>query len=331
MSRELLVIYQSESIFSAVTLYQQKGKEIDFLLLDKNNTKMEKVITTKYGGVNSKVGELLVNRLLPNRYVDAVGPFVFLDHLYPTVHQPKTPSAPNGQFAHPHRGIATFSYVFSGGLEHFDSNGQHGIVEAGGAQWMNAGNGIIHDEHFSPDFQAHGGIMHSLQFWINLPALNKAEKPDYMAVQASDIPEVLLPNDAGIMRIVIGTCGDNKSPVTTYTEQFIYHIKLNPKSSFIYDTKAHLEYAAFVPADEVIINGENVSKSEILAFDKNGGSITFTNNNITEIDLILFGGETYTEEIYAEGPFVMNSRLEIAHAYRDFFNGNYGTIDYSNQ
>jgi redox-sensitive bicupin YhaK (pirin superfamily) len=290
---------------------------------------MEKAIVNTYGGINSKVGDLLVNRLLPNRYTQAVGPFVFLDHLYPTVQEPQTPTRPSGQFAHPHRGIATFSYIFSGALEHFDSNGQHGIVEAGGAQWMNAGKGIIHDEHFSPDFQARGGIMHGLQFWINLPAKNKAEAPDYMAVHANAIPEVVLPNDAGLMRIVIGACGDNKSPVKTFSEQFLYHIKLSPKSSFTYDTKVHLEYAAFVPADEVSINGNPISKSEILIFNKDAGTITFTNNNITEVDIVLFGGETYTEEIYAEGPFVMNSRLEIAHAYRDFFNGDYGKINYN--
>lgn len=130
------------------------------------------------------------------------------------------------------------------------------------------------------------------------------------------------------MRIIIGACGDNKSPVKTFSEQFLYHIKLNPKSSFSYETKTHLEYAAFVPSDKVIINGKSVSKSKIVVFSKDNGTITFTNNNITEIDIILFGGETYTEDIYAEGPFVMNNRLEIAHAYRDFFNGNYGTIDY---
>ncbi len=290
---------------------------------------MEKAIVTKYGGMNAKVGTLLVNRLMPNRYIEAVGPFVFLDHLYPTIQKPKTPAPPTGAFAHPHRGIATFSYIFSGALEHFDSNGQHGIVEAGGAQWMKAGNGIIHDEHFSPGFQEHGGIMHGLQFWINLPAKNKAENPDYMAVQSADIPEVLLPNDAGMMRIVIGSCGEHKSPVKTFSEQFMYHIKLNPKSNFILNTKEQYEYAAFVPTEEATINGEAIGKSEIVVFGRDNNSIKFSNNTITETNIILFGGEPYTEAIYAEGPFVMNTRLEIANAYRDFFNGNYGTINYT--
>jgi redox-sensitive bicupin YhaK (pirin superfamily) len=148
---------------------------------------MQKNITASFGGSNTKVGELLVNRLVPNRYIHAVGPFVFLDHLYPVEQKPAIVQAPNGEFAHPHRGIATFSYLFSGELEHFDSAGHHGIVSAGGAQWMKAGNGVIHDEHNSPALQEKGGILHAVQFWINLPAMNKAEKPEYLAVNASDI------------------------------------------------------------------------------------------------------------------------------------------------
>jgi redox-sensitive bicupin YhaK (pirin superfamily) len=44
--------------------------------------------------------------------------------------------------------------------------------------------------------------------------------------------------------------------------------------------------------------------------------------------VILFGGEPYREPIVAQGPFVMNSQQEIATAYRDFFNGRYGKIEY---
>jgi hypothetical protein len=45
----------------------------------------------------------------------------------------------------------------------------------------------------------------------------------------------------------------------------------------------------------------------------------------------LFGGASYQEPIFAEGPFVMNSKLDIANAYRDYYNGDYGKIDYEKQ
>jgi redox-sensitive bicupin YhaK (pirin superfamily) len=289
---------------------------------------MKKQITKIYGGKNAKVANLLVNRLLPFQEATSVGPFVFLDHIYPAMQQPQTLKPFSGAGAHPHRGIATFSYLLSGGLEHYDSRGNHGVIEAGGAQWMKAGNGIIHDEHSSQDFQKQGGLFHGMQFWINLPAKNKAELPEYKAVTPEQIPEIELPEEAGIMRIVIGICGAEASPFKTYTQQFIYHIKLNPKSAFNLPTKKNLEYAAFVPADEVTINGTTSGKSQLSIFDLNDNEIELYNPGITTADIIIFGGEPYTEPIVAQGPFVMNTQAEIAQAYDDFFEGKYGVIEY---
>jgi redox-sensitive bicupin YhaK (pirin superfamily) len=292
-------------------------------------TTQQRSVKGSYSGMNSKVGDLLVNRLLPGSEVRAVGPFVFLDHLYPTEQKAKIPTQPSGKFAHPHRGIATFSYIFSGSLEHFDSHGGHGIVEAGGAQWMKAGNGVVHDEHSSPEFQRTGGILHSLQFWINLPAKNKAEAPDYLALHPSDIPEIELPDHAGTLRVVIGNIGEKRSPVKTYSEQFLYHIILQPKSKFTFAVPVQQEAAAFVPLNEVTINGSDFGKSEVVFFRNEEGEIELINKNTSAVDLILFGGEQYAELIIAEGPFVMNSRNEIAQAYKDFFDGKYGEIDYN--
>jgi redox-sensitive bicupin YhaK (pirin superfamily) len=289
---------------------------------------MEKTTITSYGGVNANVGDLLVNRLLPNRYSQAVGPFVFLDHLYPSEHPPKTPRAPTGAFAHPHRGIATFTYLFNGSLEHYDSHGHHGIVDAGGAQWMKAGNGVMHDENPSPRFQREGGVLHALQFWVNLPAKNKAEAPDYLALQAGDIPEVPLPGRAGVLRVIIGSYGEAASPVQTFSPQLLYHVRLQPGAAFTLHPTAGWEYAAFVPGEAVVVGEGTFARSELLLFGSDAVPVTFTNPGGVTTDLILFGGEPYREPIVAQGPFVMNSQQEIATAYRDFFNGRYGKIEY---
>jgi redox-sensitive bicupin YhaK (pirin superfamily) len=57
----------------------------------------------------------------------------------------------SGTGAHPHRGIATLSYILEGEDEHFDSAGNYAKVYSGGIQWMKAGNGIIHDETINVD------------------------------------------------------------------------------------------------------------------------------------------------------------------------------------
>jgi redox-sensitive bicupin YhaK (pirin superfamily) len=290
---------------------------------------MEMKIKSIDSGVNSRVGKFLVNRLLPNQNTVAIGSVVFLDHLYPVALKANIPAWPSGEHAHPHRGIATFSYVLMGRLEHFDSRGNHATIGPGGVQWMKAGNGILHDEQPLPDTE-NGNLFHSLQFWINLPSKNKGEDPEYLAVQAGEIPEIILPDDAGTLHILMGEFGCEASPVKTFSKQFIYHLKLNPKSTFALASKDGMEYAAFVPENDVTINNTTVGKSKIVIFENDGGGIIFGNSDIKLADVFVFGGEKYLEPIVAQGPFVMNSATGIADAYRDFFNGKYGTINYNN-
>jgi len=297
-------------------------------VVNKSFEYMKKSIESIDDGINSRVAQFLVNRLLPNRHRHAVGPFVFLDHVYPLTLKSDTRLVPTGEFAHPHRGIATFSYVFSGRLSHFDSRGNHDIIGAGGVQWMKAGNGIIHDEQPLPEKETNNQF-HSLQFWINLPAKNKAELPEYMAVQSRDIPEVVLPDNAGVLRVLLGEFGCDESPVKTFSRQFIYHVKLNPKSQFSLREKVGMEYAAFVPASEVLVNGTSAGKSKIVIFAREGDEMVLENPHIIPVDVLLFGGEHYSEPIVSQGPFVMNSMEEIAEAYGDFFDGKYGTIQYT--
>jgi len=277
--------------------------------------------------VNSKVGDLLVNRLIPGRSIEAVGPIVFLDHVYPKEVQEDSTSVPTGDFAHPHRGIATFSYVFSGNLSHYDSRGNQCRISAGGVQWMKAGNGIIHDEQPFTNGDT-TRLFHSLQFWINLPSKIKAEEPEYRAVQSSDVPEINLPKNSGVLRILLGEFGTAVSPIKTFSGEFIYHIRLNPKSRFGFNRRDGLEYAAFIPAIEVVVNESFLGNSKIAIFDSSENEIVLENQDILRADILVFGGQPNLEPIVSEGPFVMNSRSQIAEAYRDFFDGKYGVINY---
>ena len=291
---------------------------------------MKKEVKAIYRGINSKVGDFLVNRLLPGNNLKAIGPVVFLDHVYPVTLKKDGQSVPTGEFAHPHRGIATFSYVLRGSLAHFDSRGNHDAISTGGFQWMKAGNGIIHDEQpfTTAEF---GDLFHSLQFWINLPPAAKLEEPEYLAVQAELVPEINLPNDIGTLRVLIGEFGCTVSPVKTFSRQFIYHLKLNPKASFNFQGKPGLEYGAFIPSSDILVNSAIVGKSKLINFADEGDEILFENPNIQSADLLIFGGEAYVDPIVMQGPFVMNSTQEIAEAYGDFFDGKYGTINYNDQ
>jgi redox-sensitive bicupin YhaK (pirin superfamily) len=287
---------------------------------------MSDSIRVSFGGRNAKVGDFLANRLLPGGHCHKVGPFVLLDHLYPAIQKSRV-SDPGARLnAHPHRGIATLTYSLSGSVQHFDSCNHKAIVDEGGAHWMKAGKGIVHQERPAPEFQRRGGILHTLQFWINLPSINKKEDPEYLAITSADIPEAQLPDNAGSFRVVLGQSGELTSPVKTFLNEFNYHIRLNPKSSFSYVLKPDLEYAVFVPAKEIHVNGVVTGKSHLLVLTGDCEAIHLYNPDIAVAHAFIFGGSEYREPIVAEGPFVMNSRAEIIQAYDDFFEGRYGSI-----
>lgn len=89
-----------------------------------------------------------------------------------------------------------------------------------------------------------------------------------------------------------------------------------------------LEYAIFLPQHHVTINDTPFNAGDFIEFDREEGTIEIINTSNSAADIILFGGEPYTEPIVAHGPFVMNSMHEIADAYQDFHAGKYGKIDY---
>jgi len=290
---------------------------------------MKKKISFSTRGQRADIGEYIINRILPNRYADAVGPFVFLDHALPIKHPPDEPhKVINGKGAHPHRGIATLTYILNGEAEHLDSRGHHAKVNSGGAQWMKAGNGIIHDEVVNVDPQTQDLLTHAFQFWINLPSKQKAESPEYLPVQANDIPQKMLSDNEGWIKVIAGEYENLASKIPNYSKQFLYHIHLEAGKRFSVVTENGLECAAFLPLHNAVVNDNEFSKGEFIEFDRNEGTIEINNNTEAGIDIILFGGENYTEPIVAQGPFVMNTQTEIADAYRDFHDGKYGRINY---
>jgi redox-sensitive bicupin YhaK (pirin superfamily) len=194
---------------------------------------------------------------------------------------------------------------------------------------MKAGNGIIHDEVVNVDPQTGDLLTHGFQFWINLPSKQKAEGPEYLPVQAGEIPQQNLDDKKGWIKVIVGKYGSLVSKIPNYSKQFLYHIHLEAGKQFSITTENGMEYAAFLPLHDTKINDTEFNKGEFIEFDRNEGTIEINNNDDVAIDIILFGGEKYAEPIVAQGPFVMNSQAEIAQAYRDFHEGKYGKIDYS--
>ncbi|MEQ9441217.1 MAG: pirin family protein [Cyclobacteriaceae bacterium] len=287
---------------------------------------MKKKISFSSKGNSTSVGGAPINRFLPSWHAKAVGPFILLDQAGPIKVDGKKAG---GTGPHPHRGIATLTYSIKGEVEHFDSLGNHSLVSSGGVQWMNSGNGIVHDERSEASGDFSQKEIYAFQFWINLPSKIKEERPEYLPLQAKDILEKQLAEDAGSIRVLVGDYQELTSKIPTYTEQFLFHVKLNPGKKFSMDFPQKIEVAAALPTASAIINTESFNAGELVAFDKEAGEIEVENLSDVAIDILLFGGENYAEPVVSKGPFVMNSEEGIALAYKDFKEGKYGEIHYS--
>ena len=290
---------------------------------------MKKKISFSTQGQRANIGQITIHRMLPNSHANAVGPFVFLDHIGPTKHAADEPIQKNGNGAHPHRGIATLTYLLNGEEEHFDSKGNYGKVNSGGIQWMKAGNGIVHDGNFNVDPRTNDLLTHGFQFWINLPSKNKAEPAHHIAIQANEVPQQELPGKKGWIKVIAGEYEKLASKIPNYSKQLLYHVHIEGGKQFSIETENGLEYAAVLPANNAVINDAEFTAGEFIEFDRNGGTIEINNEGEVAVDIILFGGEKYEEPIVAQGPFVMNSQSEIVQAYGDFHAGKYGKMTYN--
>jgi len=155
-------------------------------------------------------GGFTVRRLLPAFPRQAVGPFVFFDHMGPVVAEP---SANHDVRPHPHIGLATVTYLFEGAIMHRDSLGVVQRIEPGAVNWMTAGRGIVHSERRPPDLAGTRYRLHGLQLWAALPQAHEEAEPSFVHAKASDVPAWTA--DGLALRLVVGEAFGRRSPVAT--------------------------------------------------------------------------------------------------------------------
>lgn len=264
-------------------------------------------------------------RALPQRATQAIGPFVFLDHLGPM------PSPDFYLPAHPHAGIEVISYLMSGENKHYDSAGFSGTMRAGGAQWINAGRGILHAEHIGTDPAL---PFHSLQIWARLPIAEENSEPSYHTYEPEDIPQAGA--DGYRLRLLSGDFRETWPAVLPYAgpivlrhRSVLLHIELAPQAELEIPLPAGMELGMYGIAgattlttpDEVILNeGGCVLLGA-------GSHVRVRNLSDQVAECLLLGGTPAERPLVFYGPFVFASRERVRQAEHDFMSGNMGRLD----
>ena len=253
-----------------------------------------------------------------------MSPFLMLDYAGPADFPPTTER--KGVGSHPHRGFETVTIVYEGEVAHKDSTGQGGVIGPGDVQWMTAGSGILHEEFHSEGFAKEGGILNMVQLWVNLPAKLKMTEPGYQAILDKQIPVIDLKNNAGQARIIAGEFGGHKGPANTFTPMNVIDLKLNKGSTNIpvpegWNVSLVVLKGAVEAGDGVV-----AKDAQMLMFSNQGQGIQV--NVLEDSIALLLSGEPIHEPIVGYGPFVMNSKEEIAEAMQDFNSGAFGRISH---
>jgi redox-sensitive bicupin YhaK (pirin superfamily) len=221
---------------------------------------------------------------------------------------------------HPHRGIETVTYMLSGEVEHGDSLGNEGVISAGDVQWMSAGSGIVHQE--MP--QRADDHLRGFQLWANLPAASKMMDPRYRDVPADTIPEVS-PHDGLKIKVIAGEVVGVRGPVRDVTVEPEYlDITLEPGADLEHPTSpGHTVFAyAINGRGKVGPNGTHELSRGQLALFTEGDSVLAKANDVP-FRFLLVSGKPLGEPVAWSGPIVMNTREELATAFREYQDGTF--------
>jgi len=248
-----------------------------------------------------------VNRTIGTPALRNFDPFIMLDYFGSDVPDEYIAGFPS----HPHRGFNTFTYMLDGYIEHKDSMGNTGNLGPGGAQWMKAASGVIHSE--MP--KQKNGLMRGFQLWINLPAANKMDTPEYQEYNASAFP-VVETTDYQV-KVIVGNFAEKSAPIVDdVTNVSYFDVLLKSGRPFTLALPSENRSFLYVFEGDGKLEGQNVATQTFVALADDFQSEFIAGEQGARF--IVVSGKPINEPIVQHGPFVMNTRDEIDQAMRDF-------------
>ncbi|HRA26866.1 pirin family protein [Ornithinibacter sp.] len=274
------------------------------------------------GGLRS----MTVRRTLPARERSFVGAWCFVDH-----YGPDDVEVTGGMDVapHPHCGLATVSWLFTGEVEHRDSLGTVATVRPGEVNLMTAGRGISHSEVST----AGTAVLHGVQLWVVLPAESAGCEPRF----EHHVPAVVSVAPGVSASVFVGSLFGSTSPVLVETPLVGAEVALEPGAVVDVPVDAGFELGVLVDSGSVVFEGQRLARGElgvVEASDCGGGS-----GRVGESDaggaprhpgslaleagsdgarVVVLGGEPFAEEVVMWWNFIGRSHDEVVAAREEW-------------
>lgn len=254
------------------------------------------------GGVRA----MTVYRTLPQRQRSLIGAWCFADH-----YGPDDVAESGGMFVprHPHTGLATVSWLFTGQIDHLDSGGNAAGVKPGELNLMIAGRGITHQEISTPTTTT----LHGVQLWYALPDANRFGENEFIhyAPEPLQVP-------GATARVFIGSLFGSTSPVDTRTPELLgVELQLEPDATVTIPIRRDFEHGVLAEDTEVRVNGAPTAHRS-LAYVPLGGDTLTISAGPSGARVVLLGGVPLGEQILMWWNFVGRTHDEIVEYRRRY-------------
>jgi redox-sensitive bicupin YhaK (pirin superfamily) len=270
--------------------------------------KVEKILerqpTLEGAGVRLK-------RVLGNDKNSTLDPFLLLDHFGSD--DPK--DYIKGFPWHPHRGIETVTYMWTGEVAHSDSMGNKGVIKSGDLQWMTAGSGIIHQE--MP--KKYDSLMQGFQLWVNLQAKKKMIDPNYRGIEKEQIP--IVQKNGMTIKVIAGKIDRVEGPVWDLAIDIEYFdVELPEAKTFEHASNRNNTVFAYVVDGSIEVHDKTISTGLCAVFGE--GELAKIGSK-TGAHFLFVSGEPLKEPVAWGGPIVMNTEEELEKAYDELDEGTF--------
>ncbi len=227
---------------------------------------------------------------------------------------------------HPHAGFETVTLVLDGSLIDRDEGG---VINAGEVQWMTAGRGIIHGENVATQ-----GRLRLLQLWLTLPKAQRWTTPAFQDIHANAVP---VRREPGVeVRIYSGASGGCQSVTRNHVPVTLVEARLQPNAAF--DQELPLSYNGFIlvidgavrigdGADASLLNTGQVGWLDRPEARVGSDSDEQSQLRIAATDnrarVVLYAGQPTQDAIVSHGPFIADTREDIARLYTEYRAGQF--------
>jgi redox-sensitive bicupin YhaK (pirin superfamily) len=239
-------------------------------------------------------GGFEVGRVLPFAKRRMVGPFIFFDQMGPVDFAPGIPRELDVR-PHPHIGLSTVTYLYSGAMTHRDSLGFQQEVKPGAVNWMTAGKGITHSERLE-HARMHGAHMHGIQAWVALPNEDEEIDPGFWHHPAESLPTWTEPGLRG--RMIAGEADGMDAGASRFVPG------------------EHAERAVYLTEGAIEVAGQALKPGQMAVLGKGDARVTAQ----APSTVMVLGGEPIGER-FIFWNFVSSSKARLEAAKQDWKQG----------